>query len=192
MIVLPATEDSIERLRRTAESGELTYEEVGATLRGAMPAGYDHVTVSGVVGRGADAFARARTGLSQWQTHTMRGVRVRPRGAPVVVGTTVVTALGVRAVAVAAPCRVVVVVDDPQRFGFAYGTLPGHPETGEESFVATVDPDGTVRLHVRAFSKPAGRLRRATGPATHMASLVMAHAYVRSLRHFVEANSATA
>lgn len=190
MIVAPATEDSLERIRRTAESGELTYEEVGATLRGEMPAGYDHVKVSGVVGRGADTFARARTGLSQWRTHQMRGVRVRPRGAPVAVGTTVVTALGVRAVAVAAPCRVVTVVDDPQRFGFAYGTLPGHPERGEESFVATLDPDGTVRLHVRAFSRSAGRLGRVVGPATHAASGVMAHAYVRSLRRFVGASPA--
>jgi uncharacterized protein (UPF0548 family) len=30
-----------------------------------------------------------------------------------------------------APVRVVYVVDEPTRRGFAYGTLPGHPESGE-------------------------------------------------------------
>jgi uncharacterized protein (UPF0548 family) len=30
------------------------------------------------------------------------------------------------------PCRVVYVVDEPRRAGFAYGTLPGHPEIGGE------------------------------------------------------------
>jgi uncharacterized protein (UPF0548 family) len=30
------------------------------------------------------------------------------------------------------PCRVVYVLDEPERRGFAYGTLPGHPESGEE------------------------------------------------------------
>jgi Domain of unknown function (DUF1990) len=38
----------------------------------------------------------------------------------------------------AAPCRVVCVVDEAgptSKFGFAYGTLPGHVESGEERFL---------------------------------------------------------
>lgn len=34
-----------------------------------------------------------------------------------------------------APCRVVYTVTESRRRGFAYGTLPGHPECGEEAFV---------------------------------------------------------
>ena len=29
-----------------------------------------------------------------------------------------------------AVCRIVAVVDEPDRYGFAYGTLPGHTERG--------------------------------------------------------------
>lgn len=44
------------------------------------------------------------------------------------------------------------VVDQPGVQGFAYGTLPGHPEAGEERFLIHFD---TVRATIRAFSRPA-------------------------------------
>lgn len=56
---------------------------------------------------------------------------------------------------VKAPARVVYVVDEPNRKGFAYGTLPGHPESGEESFVVEQTDDGSVWLEISAFSRPA-------------------------------------
>jgi len=56
---------------------------------------------------------------------------------------------------VTAPARVVYVIDEPRRKGFAYGTLPGHPESGEEAFIVELDDDGSVWLRLRAFSRPA-------------------------------------
>lgn len=56
---------------------------------------------------------------------------------------------------VSAPARVVYVIDEANRRGFAYGTLPGHPESGEESFVVDRTEDGSVWLEIRAFSRPA-------------------------------------
>ena len=44
---------------------------------------------------------------------------------------------------------------EPDRVGFAYGTLPGHPERGEELFAVSLGDDDHVRLEVRAFSRPA-------------------------------------
>ncbi len=64
---------------------------------------------------------------------------------------------------VVAPCRVVQVVDEPGRRGFAYGTLPGHPEQGEESFVVSREADGTVTFTVTAFSRPGNLLTRVGG-----------------------------
>ncbi len=52
-----------------------------------------------------------------------------------------------------APTRVVYVVDEPDRRGFAYGTLPGHPESGEELFLVERVGDETW-AEVRAFSRP--------------------------------------
>lgn len=46
--------------------------------------------------------------------------------------------------------RVVAVVDEPDRWGFAYGTLPGHIEVGEEAFVVEHRLDGAVVVRVTA------------------------------------------
>ena len=56
---------------------------------------------------------------------------------------------------VTAPARVVYVIDEPDRKGFAYGTLAGHPESGEEAFIVERESDGSVWLRIRAFSRPA-------------------------------------
>jgi uncharacterized protein (UPF0548 family) len=56
------------------------------------------------------------------------------------------------------------VVSEPGRCGFAYGTLPGHPESGEEAFLLEQHDDGTVTFAVTAFSRPATALARAAGP----------------------------
>lgn len=56
------------------------------------------------------------------------------------------------------PARVVYVIDEPLRKGFAYGTLPGHPERGEEAFVVEYRDDESVWLTIRAFSRPASWL----------------------------------
>lgn len=53
------------------------------------------------------------------------------------------------------PVRVVYVVDEPNRKGFAYGTLPGHPLSGEESFMVELDDDGSVWLTIRSLTRPA-------------------------------------
>ena len=63
----------------------------------------------------------------------------------------------------AEPCRVVEVVDEPRRWGFAYGTLPSHPEQGEESFVVTWSDDDLVHSEIQAFSRPANHLVRLSG-----------------------------
>ena len=56
-------------------------------------------------------------------------------------------------------CRIVYVVDDEaernSRFGFAYGTLPGHVESGEERFLIEWDRGhGGVWFDILAFSRP--------------------------------------
>jgi uncharacterized protein (UPF0548 family) len=56
--------------------------------------------------------------------------------------------------------RIVYVVDEPNRFGFAYGTLPGHVESGEERSLVERTEDGTAWYDVRAFSRPRHVLTR--------------------------------
>ncbi len=66
-------------------------------------------------------------------------------------------------------CRVVRVVDEPERHGFTYGTLPVHPEQGEESFTVTRADDGTVTFEIVAVSRLRHVLARAVPPfARHL------------------------
>jgi uncharacterized protein (UPF0548 family) len=62
-------------------------------------------------------------------------------------------------------CRIVYVVNeqagDVVRFGFAYGTLPRHAESGEEQFLVEWDKrDGSVWYSILAFSRPRHWLAR--------------------------------
>lgn len=61
--------------------------------------------------------------------------------------------MGVGPLALRIPCRVIYVIDEPERSGFAYGTLPGHPESGEELFLLQWHEDGQIAFTITAFSK---------------------------------------
>ena len=61
-------------------------------------------------------------------------------------------------------CRIVYTFDEPHRFGFAYGTLPGHVDCGEEIFMVERSETGTVRYVLKAFSRPRHLLARLAYP----------------------------
>lgn len=159
---------------------DLTYAEVGATA-GSLPAGYGQVEVEGVLGRGRPTYQRAVEALMTWQMHERAGLSPVVDSARVRIGGHVVQRIGVGRVRLGVPCRVVAVVDEPDSVGFAYGSLPGHPVSGEERFVVGIDDAGTVRLRIRAFSRPAAWWA-SVGPLTGGAQRIAARLYVRALR----------
>jgi uncharacterized protein (UPF0548 family) len=98
-------------------------------------------------------------------------------------GTAVTVRLGIGRFGLRAPCRVVYVLDEPERIGFAYGTLPGHPTSGEELFAVEYDGDSDVVYGVvTAFSRPANRYLRLGGPLAVPAQRAAAVAYLAVLR----------
>jgi uncharacterized protein (UPF0548 family) len=140
------------------QSGQgLTYAAVGATATG-PPAGsaVDHTRVR--LGTGEDVFRAARAALEGWAHFRLGWVETWPPGVPLRPGE--VVAVLARAVGLwwLSACRVVYAVDEDgpvRRFGFAYGTLPDHPESGEERFLVEWDKrDGGVWYDVLAFSRP--------------------------------------
>jgi uncharacterized protein (UPF0548 family) len=139
-----------------------------------------------VLGNGSAAFQRAVAGLKAWEAHRLPGVRVFPDDQEIRTGATVVVTLGAPIVALAAPCRIVSVIDGQTRWGFAYGTLPGHPEEGEEAFVVSMSPDETVRFEIEAFSRPGDRLVRLSGPIGRGIQKGGTGGYLRALKHFVD------
>jgi uncharacterized protein (UPF0548 family) len=65
------------------------------------------------------------------------------------------------------PAKVVWTVEEERRFGFAYGTLPDHPECGEERFVIEWnEADDSVWYDLLAVSRPAHWLARVGYPYT--------------------------
>lgn len=90
-------------------------------------------------------------------------------------------ALPVTGIWVTAACRVVLVVDEPDAFGFAYGTLPHHPESGEESFVVRRAPDGRVAVEIVAVSRPQTLLTKLAGPIGSLIQRRTAQQYLAGL-----------
>lgn len=80
-----------------------------------------------------------------------------------------------------APVRVVYVVDEPGRLGFAYGTMAGHPASGEESFIVDKREDDSVWLTVRAFSRPSTWYYRLGWPLVRMQQSRITARYLRAL-----------
>jgi uncharacterized protein (UPF0548 family) len=126
-----------------------------------LPAGYHHVQKSAVIGRGRRRFEEAAATGMRWGM--LRGAGLR-------VATSEVAAVGSQVIAhlgpIQAPCRVVYVVEEPDRHGFAYGTLPGHAESGEELFLVRYDPaTEDVFAEVAAFSRRATWWSRLGSPS---------------------------
>ncbi|MEU5878421.1 DUF1990 domain-containing protein [Spirillospora sp. NPDC047279] len=145
-------------------SDDFTYPEVGATRTLDLPGGYRHMRVRTLVGEGPEAMRDAADALMEFWMHRALPVRVDASARRAAPGVSVVVGLGVGPLRLEAPCRVVWAEDEDERAGWAYGTLPGHPVEGEESFVVHLDGSGDVWLTVTAFSRPAGRLARSGGP----------------------------
>ncbi|GAA3010149.1 DUF1990 family protein [Streptomyces fulvorobeus] len=163
----------------------LTYTEVGATLHGPLPRGYHHLRHRTPVGRGREDFEAAGAAVTGWRVHRASGARIDATTARAEGGTRVAVSLGIGPLRVTAPCEVVRAVYGSARTGFAYGTRPGHPERGEESFVVDLADDGTVWFTVTAFSRPARWYTRVAGPLVPPVQRWYARRLGRTLRRIV-------
>ena len=105
---------------------DVTYPEVGATA-GDLPDGYRPVVRRAALGHGQATFQRCATALMTWEVHRASGIEVWASHSPAQPGTMVSQRLGLGPLGIVAPCKVVYVVEEADRRGFAYGTCPGIP-----------------------------------------------------------------
>lgn len=148
------TDDRIEEFLSTREADSFSYAEVGAT-RGSPPAGYyiDHNRT--VLGRGEDVYERGKQAIREWKMFDVPGIELFYRDTPIEAGRNVAPLAYHLGFYSLNSCRIVYVIDEPNKFGFAYGTLTGHAEIGEERFSVEFDPDtGEVSYDIFAFSRP--------------------------------------
>ena len=160
MGMLSLRKPSAETLRKLVkEQANLpfSYAAVGATAQ-MPPAGYvvDRTRIK--LGVGQSVFHSAQVALQRWQHFRLGWVEAWSPETPLEPGQ-VVAILG-WAVGLwwLNSCRIVYTVDESgpiTKFGFAYGTLPCHVESGEERFVIEWDRDSdTVWYDILAFSRP--------------------------------------
>ncbi len=164
-------------------SESLTYAEVGATEFLPLPSGYSHLRYR--LALGVIAFEAAAEAIETFAVHRAAGVRMLTDAERADPGVRVTACIGIGRLRLRAPCEIVAVYADPDRRGFAYGTLAGHPERGEEAFILTRADDGSVTFEVRAFSTPSTWLAKLGRPMVPLFQRLYAWNLGRTLRRMV-------
>ena len=157
--------DRVGRFLESQRGAPFSYREVGASRDCAQtgaPAGYRADRHRARIGQGQDAFGRAVGAIRHWQMFDTGWIELCRPTTPIEVGETV--ALLVRHFGFWSihACRIVYTIEERgagERFGFAYGTLAGHAEIGEERFTVELLPDQSVWYDICAFSRPRGLAR---------------------------------
>jgi uncharacterized protein (UPF0548 family) len=159
-----------------------TYDEVGATGADLLPPGYHLAEHSTVVGSGSAALERAAAAVFDWRAQRAAGLRVRATGPASTPGTVVVLTAGLPRFGYDIPCRVVWASTVGAERGFSYGTLPGHPESGEERFTVRLCDDGDVVYTIRVFFRLASPAARLAGPVSMVLQRAATARYVAAIR----------
>ncbi len=191
------SEDDLQALVDRIGEGELSYDEVGATVAAAsvtatatadaviddpLPDGYHHHRSQIELGTGDEIFQRARTALSQFAAHRGSGIVVSSK-ARVEEDAVVAVAAPLPIGHALAVCRIVRVIDEAGRFGFAYGTIAGHhPESGEELFLIETAADDRVDFRLVAFSRPGHPLTKLAGPIAPILQERASKRYLQAMR----------
>jgi uncharacterized protein (UPF0548 family) len=158
----------------------LSYPGVGGTRDGApVPRGYRQLRERRQIGV-ADVLDRAGDVVLAFGMQRGAGVRVTSREPLARTGLDVHLEISLGPLRVHAPTQVVYVVSEPDRRGFAYGTLAGHPESGEELFLVE-RVGGATFAEVRAFSRPGRWFTRLGGPVVRVVQRRFARRYLDAL-----------
>ena len=184
LVVLRLTKPSVgdlTRLLAKAKAADLSYPEDSATRDSQLPAGYRLDRYERQLNSDETVFERAVEALRGWKAHVGAGVEIVPDDARVTVGETVLLVIKTAGFWAAGPCRVVYVVDDPNRFSFAYGTLPGHPEQGEAAMIVERNEIGGVVFRIVSFSRTVDPLARLGSPVTRLIQRRVTKRYVQAL-----------
>jgi uncharacterized protein (UPF0548 family) len=151
------TTETIQGFLAAQGKHELTYTAVGATAQ-TPPSGYvvDHTRIK--LGEGETVFRSAVAALQRWDHFRLGWVEAWSPDSQIKTSNVVAVMGWAFGFWWLNACRIVYVVDETgpiTKFGFAYGTLPGHVESGEERFLIEWDQgnDG-VWYDILAFSRP--------------------------------------
>ena len=148
---------AIERFLDHSRGLPLSYGPIGLVRESPVDRRFDEQVVT--IGHGPADFERARSALATWQHFDIGWVETFPRRASIDTGTIVAVLIRHLGFWSLNGARVLYRVDGaggrPEAFGFAYGTLTNHAESGEELFEVFLDESsGEVMFRIRAVSWP--------------------------------------
>jgi uncharacterized protein (UPF0548 family) len=153
LLTKPKSGRIVEFLKQR-ESDKFSYPFVGAT-RDTPPAGYNIDHNRQLLGRNRNDFEKAKAAIENWKMFEVPGLELIHTDTPIEPDRNVALLAHHLGFWSLNSCRIVYVIDEGNRFGFAYGTLTAHVETGEERFMVEFHPEsGEVWYDILAFSRP--------------------------------------
>ena len=167
------------------------------------PDGYRHFESAYFVGRGRDTFDHCAEELLHWEVKIRSGfdidvdgsadstdrasgssasAKTAHRSPRVERGQELTIRVRLGPFRLPEPSRVIDVIETEDRCGFTYGTKPGHPITGEESFILIRTADDRVFLVLRSVSRAGLGIWRLGEPYVRLAQIIYRRRYGRALR----------
>ena len=152
------SEEAIRQFIIEQQPLSFSYAAVGITKDGSVSAGYGKDHVREELGTGAQTFARAVDAFEKWEQFDVSWVKFYPRDALIIPGTVVAVLAWHGCFWSLNACRIVYIINEQgpvTKFGFGYGTLPEHAESGEERFLLEWNKStDIVTYDILAFSNP--------------------------------------
>jgi uncharacterized protein (UPF0548 family) len=162
----PSTE-TVRSFLNQQRNQSYSYPEVGSS-RTQAPTGYNVDHNRQQLGSGRGQFLKAVEAIRSWKMFDLGWCQLCWPDTPIEVGRTVGVVIKHYGFWSLNACRIVYVIEEDgpvNRFGFAYGTLQDHGETGEERFCVEWDQgNDQVWYDLYAFSRPKHMLARIAYP----------------------------
>ena len=164
-LLFKPNEVQIESFLESRKSDTYSYSDVGVTKESVSPAGFDVDHNRELLGNGRGIFEKAKQVIRKWTMFKVPGLKLIHDNTPIETGRNVALIAHHLGFYSLSSCRIVYVIDEPERFGFAYGTLTEHVESGEERFTVEYHADtDEVWYDIYAFSRPGHLLVKLSYP----------------------------
>lgn len=167
----------------------LNYDVVGGAAPAAEPwlppGGWRAYERTVRLGSGTDLWIDASSAVLSWGVKTRSGFTVDPlleAGRVARQGERYWLIARIGPFRVREPVEIIATVATDRRAALAYGTLEGHPVSGEEAFIVSRDDDGNVSLTLRSLTRAGRGLWRGLFPLILIAQRVYRRRYLHALR----------
>lgn len=158
MLFHKPSDSEIKQFLEVQSKLPFSYAEVGASRKQSPPAGYPINYYRGMLGTGDKTFEHAVSAMRSWEMYNLSWTKLCWPETPIKEGEVVAVLAQHLGLWSLNACRIIYTLQedgDSRRYGFAFGTLPGHVEEGEERFTVEWDSNSnTVWYELFAFARP--------------------------------------